>query len=325
MGKRIMKEKHYDALSLGILVLDVFGKPIEQFPPAGTSLFFDSVEIHGGGCAYNTGVDMSRLGLKVCVMGLVGDDAFGDLLLDFLKKENVDISGIQKTNKAGTSFSFVMVEGRGQRRIYTSFGASGLLCHNDVCLKQIDDSKLLHIGGACMLNALDGEGEVELLRYARSAGTLTCMDPVYRPETAHLIVQCLPYLDYFFPNTEESVHITGYSEPADQLRFYLEGGVKIAGIKTGGYGCLVSDGKTLWTMGIYDVPVVDTCGAGDAFVGGFLYSAIKGRSVPECARFASAVASLCVTGIGATAPIPHAREVTAFMDKHSLRMEESPV
>jgi sugar/nucleoside kinase (ribokinase family) len=281
------------------------------------------MEVHPGGCAYNTGVDMARLGLKVSVMGLVGDDSFGGLLLDFLANEKIGVEGIKKTRRAGTSFSFVMVSGDGQRRIFTSFGANSFLSKDDVSLELIEDSKVFHIGGACMMKALDGGGERDLLKYAQSKGTLTCMDPVYRSETASLIVQCLPFLDYFFPNTEESVHITGFQKPLDQLRFYLDCGVKIAGVKTGGSGCLVSNGKVLWKLGIYDIPVVDTCGAGDAFVAGFLYGAVRDWDIPVCAKFATAVAALCVSDIGTTQAVPDAKKVTEFMAKNALEMEES--
>jgi sugar/nucleoside kinase (ribokinase family) len=317
----MINSKTYDVASLGILVLDVFGKSIEDFPVPGTSVFFDSMEVHPGGCAYNTGVDMARLGLKVSVMGLVGNDAFGRLLLDYLEQEKVDVSCVKKTNNSGTSFSFVMIPENGQRRIYTSFGANGILSKQDVELERIRNSRLFHIGGACMLSALDGIPEKELFEYAQANGVLTCMDPVNRAESAPLLVQCLPYLDYFFPNTEESVFITGLNDPLDQLHYYIDKGVKTAGIKTGGTGSLVSDGKTIWKSGIYNVPVADTCGAGDAFVAGFLYSALQGWSAPESAKFASAVASLCVSAIGTTSAIPSANKVTEFMKSQSLPVE----
>jgi 5-dehydro-2-deoxygluconokinase len=265
---------------------------------------------------------MARLGLEVSVTGIVGNDALGDLLMNYLNEEKVDISSVKKTSLAGTSFSFVMIPKNGQRRIYTSFGANGIFKKEDVNLEYIRNSGVFHIGGACMMNALDGGPEKELLEYAQANGVLTCLDPINRQETAPLLNQCLPHLDYFFPNTEESVHITGLEAPDAQLRYYIDHGVKIAGIKEGGTGCLVSDGRTIWQAGVYDVPVVDTCGAGDAFVAGFLYSVLQGWNIPESIEFASAVAALCVSGIGATSVIPDAKEVKEFIRKHSISIDE---
>ena len=83
MGKLVENSaaRKIDLACLGILVLDVFGKPIDGFPAKGTSEYFDALEIHPGGCAYNTGVDASRLGLRVSVWGMLGADPFGDLIL----------------------------------------------------------------------------------------------------------------------------------------------------------------------------------------------------------------------------------------------------
>ena len=64
--------REIDVACLGILVLDVFGKPIDRFPAKGTWEYFDRLEIHPGGCAYNTGVDAARLGLRVSVLGMLG-------------------------------------------------------------------------------------------------------------------------------------------------------------------------------------------------------------------------------------------------------------
>ena len=67
--------REIDVACLGVLVLDVFGKRIDRFPAKGTSEYFDTLEIHPGGCAYNTGVDAARLGLRVSVLGMLGADS----------------------------------------------------------------------------------------------------------------------------------------------------------------------------------------------------------------------------------------------------------
>ena len=78
MGNSAAREM--DLACLGIPVLDVCGKPVDRFPAEDTSEYFDPLEIHPGGCAYNTGGDASRLGLRVSVLGMLGADPFGDLI-----------------------------------------------------------------------------------------------------------------------------------------------------------------------------------------------------------------------------------------------------
>ena len=171
------------------------------------------------------------------------------------------------------------------------------------------------MAGAGLLPMLDGAATVDLLRFARGQGVITSLDPVVRPGIAELILPCLPYLDVFLPNSDESALITGLTEPADQLQFYRDRGARIVGIKQGPFGCLVSDGQSTCRLGVYDVPVKDTCGAGDAFVAGFLYGVAQGWALDCCARFATATAAFCVQAIGTTTAIPPAAQVVEFMTR----------
>lgn len=305
--------REIDVACLGILVLDVFGKPIDRFPAKGISEYFDTLEIHPGGCAYNTGVDAARLGLRVSALGMLGADPFGDLILQALGREGVNTAGVCRSPEASTAFSFVMVPGDGQRRIYHTMGVSKVYGLSDVCRELIAGAKIFHVAGASLMPALDGLPTVELLRFARENGTLTSLDPVVRAGCADAILPCLPYLDVFLPNCDESVLITGLSRPEDQFRFYLDAGAGLVGIKLGEKGCLVGNGKETVRLGVYGVPVLDTCGAGDAFVAGFLYGLLQNWDMRRCALFATATAAFCVRAIGTTTAIPSAKTVLDFM------------
>jgi len=307
-------EPSLDLVCLGILVLDIFGKPIDRFPDKGTSAYFDTLEIHPGGCAYNTGVDAARLGMSVAVLGKLGTDHFGNIMADALRREWVDTSAIVRSAEAPTAFSFIMVPEDGQRRIYHTVGVNGTYGPADVPHDPIMRARVFHVAGAGLLPGLDGAPIVDLLRFAHAQGVLTSLDPVVRPGIADLILPCLPHLDVFLPNADESAYITGLTEPADQLRFYRDRGAWIVGIKDGSRGCLISDGQSTLRLGIYDVPAKDTSGAGDAFVAGFLYGLARGWAMEQCARFATATAAFCVQAIGTTTAIPSAARVLEFME-----------
>jgi sugar/nucleoside kinase (ribokinase family) len=138
------------------------------------------------------------------------------------------------------------------------------------------------------------------------------MDPVFKKDIADVIVPALPYLDIFLPNTEESQHITGLKKPEDQLNFYLNKGVGIAAVKMGEKGVLISDGKERFELGAYKVNVADTCGAGDAFIAGFIYGMLKGWDLYTTAEFATATAAYCVQSDGATSGVPRADRIIEF-------------
>jgi len=306
-----------DLTCAGILVLDLFGNAINAFPEKGTSLYFDTLETNPGGCAYNTGVDAARLGLRVSIQGRIGKDLFADTLIEALRREKIDAQPVRRGDE-NTGFSFIMVPDDGQRRIYHTPGANTGFGPADLNLDAIRQSKVFHVAGASLMPGLDGEPTFELLRFCREHGVLTSLDPVYRENIADLIVPALPLLDIFLPNREESVHITGFAEPEDQLRFYLDRGAGIAGIKMGGDGALISNGSECFRLGVYPVEAVDTSGAGDAFIAGFIYGHLQQWSLPESARFASAAAACSVQALGATTGVPDADTVLQFMAKNEI-------
>ncbi len=322
-ARRIAERRDFDLACLGIIVVDVFGKTIDRFPDKGTSEYFETLEMHPGGCAYNTGVDAGRLGLRVSVLGKLGHDWFGDYVVQALDKEGVDRSGVCRSYEASTAFSFIMVPPDGQRRIYHTPGVNSTYGLTDVPRGTVQRSRILHVAGASLLPALDGEPTVALLRFARANGVQTSLDPVVQPGIGHLILPCLPYLDVFLPNYDESLYITGLKKPEDQLRLYIDGGVKLAGIKLGAEGSLIGDGKDTIRLGIYDVRVIDTCGAGDAFVAGFLYGVLQNWDTEMIGRFATAAAAFCVQAIGATTAMPPAPIILDFMEKNEISVSLS--
>lgn len=121
-----------DVLSLGIYVVDVLGRPIDEFPEKGKLVLFDELEIHTGGCANNTAIALTRLGLSAGAMGKVGTDAFGDLILQKLRDNGVDTVGMQQDPGSSTSFTFVAVASDGERTFYHYIGANGELCEADL-------------------------------------------------------------------------------------------------------------------------------------------------------------------------------------------------
>ncbi|GAH33106.1 unnamed protein product, partial [marine sediment metagenome] len=96
-------EKRIDVVCMGILVADILTSPIDRIPEAGQLASADEIFLSGGGHAHNTPISLARLGAKVAVMGKVGNDLFGNFVIEDLRKEGVDTSRITISNKYGTS------------------------------------------------------------------------------------------------------------------------------------------------------------------------------------------------------------------------------
>ena len=100
---------------VGILVADVVGRPIDALPAHGLLALVERMELHSGGCAANTGIALAKLGVETAILGKVGDDGFGDFLVNRFEKYGVDTGGVVRDPHTATSATMVMVHADGER------------------------------------------------------------------------------------------------------------------------------------------------------------------------------------------------------------------
>ncbi|MDE0690228.1 MAG: sugar kinase [Candidatus Poribacteria bacterium] len=300
-----------DVLSLGIYVVDVLGRPIDEFPEKGKLVLFDELEIHTGGCANNTAIALTRLGLSAGAMGKVGTDAFGDLILQKLRDNGVDTVGMQQDPGSSTSFTFVAVASDGERTFYHYIGANGELCEADLDWEVIKSAKILHIAGALVMPCFDGAPMANVLQKAKTLGITTSLDTAYDAtgKWMETLEPCLPYVDMFMPSIVEVEHLTGLSDAREIAQFLRRNyGIHTIAIKMGEDGSYVSTPEREHFATAYPVTAVDATGAGDAYVAGFLAGTLMGWDLKATAELASATGAACVTAIGTTAGIQNLEE-----------------
>ena len=307
---------------LGILVADVVGRPMKDFPAPGRLVLVDEMGLYTGGCAANTASDLVRMGISVEVIGKIGQDSFGDFLIRELEQRGVGTRGIKWDARVGSSATMVMVDPDGERRFVHYIGANATLSSADIDSTIIKSASLFHLGGALVLPGIDGQPSVELLRQARQGGAITFLDTVWDTTGRWLDIlgPYLPYTDYFLPSLPEAQAMTGCLEPLEAARALLKYGVEVVGLKMGAAGCLVAPryGDAI-QLPAFQVDAVDATGAGDAFVAGFMAGIWHEWSLEKTARFANAVGALCVTGVGASGGIRSLDETLEFMEATPLR------
>ncbi len=307
--------KQFDVLCLGILVADTFAKPIKRFPDWGTLELIDYVDMQPGGCPVNTATGLARLGFRTGVIGKVGQDGFGDFVVQRVASKGVDMRGVRRDPKLGTSFTFVMIAPDGERAFYHYVGANGTLTLDDIDFDWIAQAKILDIGGSFVLPGIDGEPTAEILRRARAMGLITTLDTVWNGQIDQYttIRPSLEHLDYFLPSLGEAKLIAKRELPADIAQFFLDHGVKTVGLKMGVEGCYLRTRDVKLQIPAYAVDTVDNTGAGDAWRAGFLAGIVQGWDLQRTGQFANAVGALCVTAIGCTAGIRNLTETLRFM------------
>ena len=305
-----IKGEQMDVLSLGIFVADMLGKPIDRFPEKGKLVLFDELEIHTGGCANNTAIALTRLGVSVGTMGKIGNDRFGDLILHTLAENQVDTAGIQRDVNVNTSFTFVAIASDGERSFCHYIGANGELSEDDLNWDIIKTAKILHVAGALVMPRFDGQPMANVLQKAKTLGITTSLDTAWDATGKWLetLEPCLPFVDIFLPSLTEAQHLTGKSEVREISTFLRNYGISTIGLKMGERGSYVSTPEEELFVPAYPVSIVDATGAGDAYVAGFLTGTVKGWDLKTTAELASATGAACVTAIGTTAGIQNLEE-----------------
>ena len=290
------------ALSVGILVADVIGRPIDGVPARGALQLVPSISPHIGGCAANTGVGLQTLGIETTVVGAVGRDGFGDFVGATLESHGVDWHLVR--HDAPTSATMVLVASDGERSFLHCVGANAAFEVSDFDIELLGGADLLHIAGHGLMPRFDGAQCAELLRIARGRGVKTALDTAGAPDDRWRdnLRLCLPHLDYFVPSLHEVAGLfPGVSSPEAVAEKLLEAGVGVVALKMGERGSFVTDGRESHFVPPFAVEALDATGAGDAFAAGFLCGALHGFDLRRCAELGNACGALCVTKVGTVA------------------------
>ena len=283
-----------------------------RIPLAGQTLIGTAFVTTPGGKGANQAVAAVRLGYPVHMVGKVGEDAFGQDLLDNLAQAGVDTSAVERI--AGSSgVAPILVADNGENSIVVVPGANG-----EVDCASIDrHSALIRSAGMvlCQLE-LPFETVSHVLALCAEAGVPAMLDPA---PAAPLPEAIWSQVTWFTPNeTEAALYVGNTFAEEDSAKHLLEKGLHGVVLKRGGKGAFVavSGGKAAWVRP-FPVQAVDTVGAGDCFNGAFAVALLEGLDPFAAARFASAAAAISVTRRGAQASMPTRREVDAFLAMHN--------
>jgi hypothetical protein len=204
-----------DVISLGILVADSIARPVEALPAHGSLALVEEVTLRGGGCAVNTASVLAGLGLDAGVAGKVGLDPFGDFLLGLLDSRGVDRAGVVVDPAVPTAASVVLVDSAGARPFLHLPGANGRLRREDLDTELLFATRALHLAGALVMPALDGEPTAQLLAEARGHAVLTSLDTVWDATGRwERVVPARPLLDDVGPRRAAAPPPAGARAPA---------------------------------------------------------------------------------------------------------------
>ncbi len=308
-----MTDKTIDCITAGSCVLDILASPVNLNEPliAHPVHKIKPMQLCCGGLSCNSGLAMARLGMKTHIFTYVGNDPWGQMVQNMLYNQGVDTNLLLTHPSEPTSTTVVTIDPSGERAFIHCQGAAKRL-NLHTCQKHLETLSQSHyflVGYYSLMPDLQDDLP-ELFAVLHEYGVKTVMDSAGDGGTMTPLKSILPHLDIYIPSYAEATNQTGQTEPQRMIDVYRDAGAKgILGVKLGEKGVLLSEkhGPSLH-LSACDLPmgrqVVDTTGAGDTFLAGFITAQRHGYDLKQSGQIGAAVAACCVTAMGGTTGVP---------------------
>lgn len=304
-----MENKNIDVVCIGQAVIDCITRGREENLHKKNVYRAENISLNTGGDAMNEAVLLSCLGHKVRLVCGIGTDLAGDLIRHMAGKFQMDMSYITMDSSLTTPIANLMVEKDGSRQSVNSQATmlTGYTPDSDV----VRDAKIVSFASLFRAPIDQKDVILRLMKAAKEEGAIICADtkmPTFRELVMEEIQEFLPYIDYMFPNENEASYYTGI--PVEGMEsykrmgeFFCQRGVKHTIIKAGKEGCVVTGKEEFFHIPARIVEAVDSTGAGDNFVSGFIHGILNGWDIRKCAEFGTECAAVSVQHMGAVTGI----------------------
>lgn len=301
-----------DVVVVGSLNMDLVIK-VNRKPEWGETLLGSNFFVSPGGKGGNQAYAASKLGGSVAMLGCVGNDLFGEQLIKNLGETGTETAFIEKIKSESTGVAMININLEGDNSIIVAPGANSFVTPDYVRKHEqvISKAKVVMVQLEIPIETV-----LETAKIAKKHNVPCMLDPAPArslPEELYNLV------DYILPNENEineitQIEVSDFNSAKKASMLLLSKGIGTVLSKLGGKGVVVTDSNQSFTLDGYEVPVVDTTAAGDAFAGAFATALVGGKDLREAALFANAVGALTVTRAGAQASMPDLDETIQFVE-----------
>ncbi len=305
--------KKFDVLTIGDPCVDMILKGSDIVPEFGQKeKMFEEYNIVMGGSCLIFASQCGRLGLKTGIIGKVGNDPFGDIILDTLQKSYVNTDYLITTDEYKTGVTVALCK-KHDRAMLTYSGTINAMKPGDIPWDLIENTGHLHIGSYFLLTQIQ-EVLPQIVDCVHKNNGTVSLDTNWDPEGKweNGLKELLPKIDIFFPNENEATAITG-EKSAKKAIDVLSSIIPVVSVKLGAKGAAsYYNGKSVLKPAI-DVPKVDAVGAGDSYDAGFVYGYLTGKDIETCTQMGNITGSLNIRGEGGTQTQPYYEEFIKYL------------
>jgi sugar/nucleoside kinase (ribokinase family) len=296
---------------VGSVYWDLIFYGLGEPPALGSEVRTDHFAMTPGGGGYITAVGLSRLGVPTALRTFVGRDRLGQLLLAAMRRERLDVSGVQRQRTLGTAISVAFSTGE-DRGFLTYPGCAAQIGALLAGRNRSAFSRARHVHFAGMRPPF--EPYLPLLDRLRGARITTSLDIGWNPAVyaTEGFREFVKRMTIFMPSQRDAHWFTGQAVPEEAVRA-LGDLVSVPVIKLGSDGAVGLERGHLVRVLPPRVTVVDTTGAGDAFNAGFLWAFLQGAPIARCLLAGNICGALSTRAAGGTAAFPTLRRLRAAM------------
>lgn len=304
MKDECRRKEEPEIVIIGASILDVLAYPADEEVFRTGSSPAEDIRLSVGGDALNEATVLARLGMKVLLETVIGSGKAGKFILDHCRDCGILLPADCVREDFSTGINVVLVSRDGSRHFLTNpYGSLRRLTLQDIHMPFPQSAKIVCFASIFVFPEI-GPKELEVIfRTAGEQGKIVCADMTKRKknETVEELAEALSYVDYLIPNDEEAMLITGENTVEEAAESLRRAGVKTVVVKCGSKGCYVCGReKCFWVPAEKNVKCVDTTGAGDSFMAGFLYALFQEKNLRDCARNGNYFGGKAVAVTGAT-------------------------
>ncbi len=319
-----MSDELKPVLCIGDLVADIFTSPLKKLPAPGETILTENMAVYPGGNALNIAVALHRMGDTATMVGSIGNDSLGTLILNKLETElGFDVTNIQREKEGRTASTFILRAEGEDRRFISTLGVGEHFTGEYISKDLIPNNGVLLVGGYLKLPNWNDELLIEFLKQAKKQNNKIVLNICVVQNSGVELKRCLKllkYVDIFLPNQDEARAISGELELENQAKIFNDAGVKTVIITRGDKGLYANDGDQEINMENYNVPIVDPSGCGDCFTAGLISGLRRGWDIISILKFGSAVGAFSAQTLGCTNGVPPFGDVQKFLEENIVKV-----
>ncbi|MHA1904329.1 MAG: carbohydrate kinase family protein [Candidatus Thorarchaeota archaeon] len=302
-----------EVAAIGRINIDIM-MHVEKLPRRKDHLVSQDTKISFGGSAANFALQSARLGVKSGLIGCVGDDLYGQKVMKNLNNLGVDTRAILVLGNQPTGLFFLAQDPQGESVVFTEPGANRFLEKHIIEDEYLIKARTIHVaGGFPMITS-------QVADMATADGMIFSLDPG-RAADGIDYSNIIRRTDLLFMTQKELKKYFKIESSEKALKTFAKTFPGVLVIKIGEKGAIATDGFEFCSSKVFEVPVLDTLGAGDAFAAGFVTAWTRSERIEQALNVANAVAALTITKKGAQEGQPSLEKTASLLSKHGISID----